>query len=236
MLRTSSHERKYRDRFVARLFFHHLIVQRPAIQTRWRAGFQPRNTKRQFPQSIGQSVRRRIAGSSTGMLGKPDQNSTSEKRADSQDDGAGSKLQAKPCSNTYNRVALDDQVFNGLLKNRKALLVFQDAANGLAIELPICLRPGGSDSGTFARVQRTELDSRVIDSDSHCAAHRINFPRQVPFADTADCRVAAHLTQRSNILCNKKCTRTGSRGSESRFRTGVTASDYDDFVCWFHRY
>ena len=40
--------------------------------------------------------------------------------------------------------------------------------------------------------------------------------------------VAAHLPQCREVLSNKKRPRTGSRGGERRFRTGVTASYYDD--------
>jgi hypothetical protein len=56
----------------------------------------------------------------------------------------------------------------------------------------------------------------------------------VSFADAADRRVAAHLSQGREVLCDEKRTGTRSRGSERRFRSGVAAADYNDFESAVH--
>ena len=59
---------------------------------------------------------------------------------------------------------------------------------------------------------------------------RIDFPGQVALADTADGRVAAHLPERGDPVSDEQGPGTGARGSETRFRSGVTAADYDDII------
>ena len=73
-----------------------------------------------------------------------------------------------------------------------------------------------------------------VNRTSHQAAERIDFSCQVTLADTADRRVATHLTERIEILRKQYGARTGARGSGSGFRSGVSAADYDDIKFTVH--
>ena len=112
--------------------------------------------------------------------------------------------------------------------------MFKNAANRQAIQLAVRLGPGRTNCRALARIQRPELDASAIDGLRHRAAHRVDFPRKVALTDSANGGITAHLAERFFILCDKKCPGTRARGSERRFRTGVTASDHNDLVVLVH--
>jgi hypothetical protein len=114
------------------------------------------------------------------------------------------------------------------LENRQARLAEDHAPDLVAVQLAIRLRARGPHGGALRRVQRTELNAGPVDSARHGAAERVDFLRQVALADAADRRVAAHLTERCDLLRDQKRVGTGARGSQRGFRSGVTAADHDD--------
>ena len=139
------------------------------------------------------------------------------------------ELQSQPCNDTGNARTFQDQVFHRLLEDCEARLIFQQAANGLPVQLPVRLRTGGADGRALARIQGAELDAGPVDRSRHGAAQSVNFPRQVSLADAADGRIAAHLAERSDVLGDEKGAGARARGSERRFRAGVSTA-YDDDI------
>jgi hypothetical protein len=163
-----------------------------------------------------------------------DENAAAQKRPDRQDNCFRVEPETLAGHNAGNPIARDDQVLYRLLEQGQAGLVLQHTAYGLAIELSVRLRPGRPDGGALARIQRAKLYPGLIDRPRHRAAHCIDFPRQVSLADPADGRIATHLPKRSDVLRNKKRARTGPRGSECRFRSGVAAANHNDIDFGIH--
>jgi len=115
-----------------------------------------------------------------------------------------------------------------MLCDRQIRLIIESDSNGALVQFTICLRPGRPDRWPLARIQCSKLDAGAVDSCRHRAAQRIDLLRQVALADATDRRVAAHRTNCRDLLRNQKCARTRSRGSQTGFRTGMAAANYDD--------
>ena len=62
---------------------------------------------------------------------------------------------------------------------------------------------------------------------AHYATERIDFARQMTFADTADCRVAAHLPERLDILRDQQRSRTTACRRARRLGAGMPAANDD---------
>ena len=123
-------------------------------------------------------------------------------------------------------LAVQHQVVGRCLDDVEVLLAKQHAANRVPIEFAVCLRTCRAHCSAFRGIQRAKLDARPVDGACHGAAQRIDLFRQVPFSDTANRRIAAHLAERRDAVRNEQGTGTRPRGSETRFRTGMTAADH----------
>ena len=113
-------------------------------------------------------------------------------------------------------------------------LIRENSLNLLPIKRSVGLRAGRPYRGPLAGVERSKLDAGTIYRLCHYAAQRVYFTRQMAFTDAADSRIAAHLAQSCDALCNQQCPGARSRGSQGGFRTGVTAANYDDIELFRH--
>jgi hypothetical protein len=77
------------------------------------------------------------------------------------------------------------------------------------------------------------LDAGQIGGAAHHSAERVDLPDDRPLGDSADCRVARHLSDRLEILGQQERSSTATGGKGSRFRPRVTSTDDDDIVA-FH--
>ena len=148
----TTEKREHRYWLITGLLGHERIVQGLAIDPRRRTGFQSCHAKRHFAQSICKRVRRWIAGPTAGFFGCANQYAATKKRADCQDNAWCMKFQAHAGNHASDAIALENHIFNGLLKNRQPWLVFQDAADRLTIKCAISLRACGANGRSFARI------------------------------------------------------------------------------------
>ncbi len=155
-------------------------------------------------------------------------NAAAEKGANREDDGG--SLERDPCDghDAANLPIVDNEVGGLLLKERQIRLVLEDAADGLPVELPIRLRPRGADRGALTGVQRAELDSGQIRGPRHRAAQCVDLAYQMPLADTADGRVAAHLAQGLDALSEQQRPRAHAGSRQRSFGAGMATTDHDD--------
>ena len=121
-----------------------------------------------------------------------------------------------------------DQVFDGLLENRQTGLVLEDSPDFLAVQHAIGLCTRRAHGRPLAGIQGPELDAGAVDCFRHRPTERIDLTGQVSLTDAANRRVAAHLSQRGDVLRQQQRPRTGTRGGKACFRTGVAATDNDD--------
>jgi len=200
MVASLAEERKHRDRHIARLLAHQIVIQRVAVETRRRAGFQARDTKRHFTQAICQFDRGRISRSTAGLFCIANKNSAAKERAHRQHYRCGKKLQTQPGNDAGDATIFDDEIFDRLLKNGQSRLVLEHVANRLAVKLAVRLRTRCADSRPLACIQSTKLDSSLIDRLRHRASQCIDLFRKMTLANAADGRVTAHLPKRCNVL------------------------------------
>ena len=64
----------------------------------------------------------------------------------------------------------------------------------------------------------------------HHPTQGIDFPDQVPLADAADGRIAAHRTDRLDVVGQQQGPRAGPRRGQRGLGAGVAAADHDDVV------
>ena len=130
--------------------------------------------------------------------------------------------------NTTNAITGQDDVVDGLLKDRQIRLVFQTATDGCAIEGTVGLGTGSPDRGSFAAVEDPKLDAGFVCGDCHRTAQRIYLPDEMTFPDTSDRRVARHLPERFDTVSEQQRAPSHPRRSERRLGAGMSAANHDD--------
>jgi hypothetical protein len=192
MLAGVAEQRKHRQRIVRVLLGHHRKIDGLAVEARRRSGLQATGRQLQFAQTRGQRNRRHVAHATAGRIRQTDVNLAVEEGSGGQHHGARGKAHAQLRHRTDHPIAFDDQIVAGLGEQRQIRLIFQSAADGLRY----------STRSACARVARTagpllELRMRNWMPASSVAAaiapsERIDFLDQMPLADAADRRIAAH--------------------------------------------
>ena len=127
-------------------------------------------------------------------------NKTTEESTGGQYHVVSQKTQAHLCDNALGFTLFNNQVIAGLLEYPEIRLVFQNLADRGLVQHAVSLRSGCPHGRALSAVEHTELDACLVGSDSHGAAEGIDFLDQMAFADTANGGVAAHLTQRFNVV------------------------------------
>ena len=212
---------------VTRLLFAFRKVDRAPVESRRRAGLQARLRQFQFLQPRRQRDRRRIPRPARRIVVEADMNAAVQERACGQHNGPRTEANAHLRDSAHHPVALDHQVIHRLLEQRQVGLVFQPLADGRLVEDAVRLGAGGPNGRALGAVEDPKLDPRLVRGDRHGAAQRIDFLDQVPLADAADRRVAAHLAQRLDVVREQQrlaahaCRRRGrppSRHGRRRLR------------------
>ena len=126
------------------------------------------------------------------------------------------------------RSPVDHQVVARALEQREIRLVLEAAPNRRLVEQAIGLRPGRPHRRALGAVQDPELDAGLVGRRRHRAAQGIDLLDQMPLADAADRRVAAHLPERLDRMRQQQRRRAHARGSERRLGAGMAAADDDD--------
>jgi hypothetical protein len=166
-----------------------------AVQPRRRAGLETADRQLQFAQTCGQRDRRRITHAAAAMLGQTHVNQAVEEGAGSQDHRTRSKAHAQLGHDTGDMVAIEHQVVTCLREDHQIGLVLEATADRLPVQHAICLRARRAHRRTLARIENPELDACCIGRLGHRPAQGIDFLDQMPLADAADRRVAAHRAE-----------------------------------------
>ena len=91
------------------------------------------------------------------------------------------------------------------------------------------MRARGSNGGAFGGIQGTELNSGFVSGDRHRTTERIDLLDQVPFADSANRRVAGHLAERLDAMSKQQRPTPQPRCRERSLRAGMSTANNDDF-------
>src|SRR5262249_1164641 len=144
--------------------------------------------------------RGRVSGTTALVVIESHVNTSAEERPDGQNDGWRLEGDSRYRNDAFHFTACDDQVSSFLLEKGEIRLVLENRADPPAMELAVSLRPGRTDSRTFARVQRAELNSRAIGGARHGTSERIDLANEVALPDSPYGGIAAHLPQGFDAL------------------------------------
>ena len=175
-------------------------VNRAAINSGGRTGFEAALWQLQFFQTRRQTHGWRIARTTSGIVAKSYVDFSVQEGASRQHHRRRTKLNARLGDRTHHPIALNHQVFYRLLEKPQIRLVLQHASNGGLVQNAVRLRTGCAHGWPFRAVQNTKLDTALVCCQGHCASQRVNLFHQVAFADTANRRVATHLAQGFNVV------------------------------------
>ncbi len=153
-----------------------------------------------------------------------------EEGAGSEHHRPGGERQAHLSHHANHAAVLDDQVVDGLLEHLQIRLGFHQAADRRLVQAAVGLTAGGAHSRPFRGVQRAPLDAGAVGGVRHGTAECIDLLDQMPLADAADRRVAAHLADRFDVVAEQQGARTRTRGGQCGLGAGMAATDHDDVV------
>ena len=150
-------------------------------------------------------------------------------------EGSGGKyhcscFQSDPGLRHYPGDAVTDngQVICSLLKYLEIVLVFKARSYCLAVEDTVGLGTRSTYRGPLAVVECTELDPRLIGGDSHRSTHGVDFPYKMSFSDSPNGRVAGHLAEGLDAMCQEQRLASHTRRGKRGLGTGMTATNHNN--------
>ena len=129
--------------------------------------------------------------------------------------------------NASDPVTFKEDVVHRLLEQRQIRLALETAADSLPVKQPIRLRARRPDRRPLGRVERTELDPRLVCRQGHRAPKRIHFLYQVAFSDPANGGVARHLPQCLDTVGEQQGLAAEPGGSKRSLGAGMAAANHD---------
>ncbi len=230
MLGALAEEREHGRRRVARLLGQPRVVDGAAVDARRRAGLQAPDREAELAQAAREADRCGIAGAAARVVDLADVNLAVEEGADRQHDSLGRDMHSGLRDDAAHARAVEQQAVGVLLEQREVRFGVEQLADGAPVQRAVRLRARGAHGRAFARVQRAEVNAGAVDRTRHAAAERVDLLRQVPLADAADGRVAAHLAQRFQVLREEQRAHAHARRRERSLGAGVSAADHDATV------
>ena len=223
--------REHRPRLVAGLWLEPGKVDGSRVDAGRRAGLQPPDREFALAQLPCQRVRRRVARAAALVILHAHMDAPAKERAHGHHHAG--RLDANPDARHHpaHRVPVDDEVGDRLLEQREPWRALQHPANVAPVERAIDLGAGRPHRGTLAGVEGAEVDATVVRAHRHRPAEGVDLLDEVPLADPADGRVAAHLPEGLDALREQQRLRPGPGRGERRLGAGVTAADDDDVEC-----
>ena len=107
-------------------------------------------------------------------------------------------------------------------------MVLDEVTDGLPIQPTVGLGSGRADGGSLARVEDPELDAGTVDGPRHRATQGVDLAHEVPLADTAEGRVAAHLAEGLDALGQQQSLAAHARSRKRRLGAGMAATHHND--------
>lgn len=147
------------------------------------------------------------------------------KGAAAQDDGASVKTlspggfyagDAVPVCQDFLSIALEELDTRG---------GFHDPFHAGTVGEFVALSTGCPHAGAFGCVEHAPLDGCSIGIEGHGAAERVDFADDVPFGQSANGGIAAHLTDGIEVLCQESDVTPKPCCGQCGFDAGVASSD-----------
>jgi hypothetical protein len=138
-------------------------------------------------------------------------------------------MEAHPKLSDYagDAIAVEDEIVDRLLEQPKIRLVLKAKTNRLSIEHPVSLRARCSHRRSLACIEDAKLDTGCIGRKCHRTTQGIDLFHEMALPDTPNRGIARHLTQRFEVVGQKKGVATPSRSGQGRLGTGMATADHD---------
>jgi hypothetical protein len=138
-------------------------------------------------------------------------------------------MEAHPKLSDYScdPIAVEDEIVDRLLEQPQIRLVLKARTNRLSIEHPVSLRARCSHRRSLACIQDAKLDAGCIGRSRHRTTQGIDLFHEMSLPDTPNRGIARHLTQRFEVVGQKKGAATPSRSGQGRLGTGMATPDHD---------
>jgi hypothetical protein len=214
-------------RGVAIRFFHLREIYGASVDTGRRSCFEPAEFQAEVAERIRQRLRCWLAEAAANGLLFAGMHQRSEERAGSDDDGA--RIEARPVAEDHaaNGVALHDQRPHGTFNDGQVRFSAEDLLNGTRVQLAIALGAWTLHGGTFGAIQHFELDPGAIRRLGHESAESVDLFDQVPFCQTADCRIARHPADRLAQHRHQRYARAAASTDAGSLSAGVPSANDD---------
>ena len=229
------HEREGLGVVVAGVDLAAVVVNRTSAESRRRARFEPPDPKAQPQQCGADAGRGSLAGSPAWRLCLARVHDGLQERTGGDDHGRCPVDEAAAYPHAGHEgsscgAGFGEDIFHLILSQVQIVLLFQDAFDLLLIGLLVGLGPGAVHGRAFAAVEHAELQAGGVGDTPHRTAQGIDFSSDLSLGDSADRRVAAHLSHGIEVGCQQSHVRAETRGSQRGLRTCVPAADHEDVV------
>ncbi len=125
------------------------------------------------------------------------------------------------------RVGLGEQIENGLLPEIQVRLSFDHVLDLGLVSSLIRLSTGAVHGGTLPPIEHAKLDAGRVDGPAHGAPERVDFTDDLALSDSANGRIATHLTNRITVGRQQRGLCTESRSREGGLGTGMSSPDHN---------
>jgi len=109
----------------------------------------------------------------------------------------------------------------------------EERTNGSAIKPAIALSARCPHSGPLAAVEHAELEGGEVSGAPHDSAKGIDLSNDSSLGNAANGGVARHLTYGLERACDQTNASAQTCGSDRRFGTGVTSTNYQNVKARF---
>ncbi len=128
------------------------------------------------------------------------------------------------------RLSLDQDLFNRGLLHEEIFLILNRLFHPKAIVLAVDLGPRRPDGRPFSGIELPELDACFVRRPGHLSAQGVDFLDQMAFGQSADGRIAGHVTDLIDILGDEKGWMAHPGRSQGGLNPGMTSSHHNDII------
>ena len=221
-----------RERFrhrVARILRQAVPVNRGAIQSGWRPGFQATHGQIQALQGAGQTDRGCFADPAGLSAPFADMDDATQESAGRQHGRRASHSCPVRADYGGEAAAVSNlQILDRRGAQRESRGGVKSRAHGAAIQPAVGLGARATHRRPFASVQQLEMNAGRVRHLAHQAVKGIDLANQMSLADPADRRVARHLAQCCKVVCQQQRSRAHAGGGRGSLTPGMAAADHDD--------
>jgi hypothetical protein len=205
-------------------------IYRTAEQPGWRPCLQAPKLQAKFLERRRKAHCGCVSCPTTGLLIKPDVHEATKERPSCDHDCAPEVLNIEQGLNAICHAIPLENLHCLRLFYVQIRFGFANPLKPELVSLLVALGARCPNGRPFLGVEHSELKTGHVRGLSHFTTHGVNFPRQVPFCQAADSRVARHLTDGIGIDSQEQRLAAHAGGSKGSFYARMPGTHYDDFV------